>query len=89
MDLTDKAFAEFSDCVYLDVSYETFVRTPSVELKRILDFLDLTAPSEVLSQTIASVSGDSVGKGLESIPEDQRRKMWELAADTLRRHGYV
>lgn len=88
VDLADKAFDEFSDDAYLDVSYEVFVRTPSVELERILDFLDVTAPPDVVSQAIAPVSGDSVGKGLKLIPEDQQRKMWELAAETLRRHGY-
>lgn len=84
----EAAFEDISDERIFRVSYETFVSQPAIELRRLIDFLELNVDEDQINKAVASVSNGSVGKGRSALSEDEVDKLELLVGDTLRRYGY-
>ena len=70
------------------VRYENFVNNPGQELRRILDFLEISANEDEVKRAVSSVSERSVGKGRASLDHRQTTHLESLLGDTLDRYGY-
>lgn len=71
----------------LEVSYEEFVTTPQLGIRRVLDFLG--KPEAFDAGAVQAVSPSSIGKAAQSLPPEVRQRLANLAAPTLGRLGYV
>ena len=86
---TEEALLDIPEDMVIRVQYENFVRKPVEELSRILAFLNKSAtPEEVLS-AIDKVSSKSIGKGRQSLGEEEVKHLESLVGDTLNRYGYL
>ncbi len=85
----EAAFASMSEGKVYAVNYETFVRSPQADLRRIVEFLSLEASERTLADAVAGVSARSVGKGREELGEALTRQILPLIEGTQRRLGYA
>lgn len=69
------------------VSYESFVRDPDAELRRLLAFLG--TPERYVAAAVATVSAASIGKGRAGFSPADRRRLGKLAATSLDGLGYA
>lgn len=76
-----------SERVY-QLSYESFVAHPVLELGRLCDFLDISVPEHGRERIVGSVSRSSVGKATDELGE-QLSEVESLMEVALRRHGYL
>lgn len=76
---------------YLEVRYETLMRTPDAEVGRVLDFLDLHRPDtrEQLLSALADGHTRSIGRWQSALDPDERRLIDEEAGPLLRTLGYA
>ncbi len=82
------SFAEMPDTRVMKVQYEQFVSNSEDELARICEFLDLSVSVPEIQAAVASVSGESVGKGRRELGEGRLLKIGSLVGDALRQYGY-
>ena len=71
------------------VQYEGFVSNPKYELARVLKFLGVEATEKQLVRATAGVSANSVGKGRQSLGNDEVRNLENLVGMTLTKFGYM
>ncbi|MFO7717770.1 MAG: sulfotransferase, partial [Desulfohalobium sp.] len=60
-------FANISSERWIEVGYEDFVQDPSAKLQMLVDFLGVKIPPEALSDAVAQVSSQSIGKGRKAL----------------------
>ncbi len=84
----EAAFADMAPERVIRVCYEDFVREPEEQLKRLLAFLELDVPEEMVCRTVATVSSNSIGKGRKSLDENEVKRLESLIGETLARYGY-
>lgn len=84
----ESAFAEMPEDKVVRVRYEDFVRQPQVELSKIVDFLGLEVPDDVVQKAVSGVSSKSIGKGRASLEEAEVTRLESLVGVTLDRYGY-
>lgn len=88
VELSEAAFSRIPEWKVARVSYEAFVSEPEVELRRILEELDLRFDPNVLGNAVKVVSSRSVGKGREALDDATKTAIISLVGDTLERLGY-
>ena len=71
------------------VQYEEFVRNPIEELSRVLEFMGVEAPMDEIETAVSAVSDKSLGKGRQTLGQDEVKHLEELVGDTLRKFGYL
>lgn len=69
------------------VTYESFVREPATELRRLLDFLG--TPERYDAEAVAAVSAASIGKGRAGFSAADRSRLGALAATSLDALGHA
>lgn len=89
VELSEQAFANMPEDKVIRVRYESFVKAPKDELKRILKFLDKDVVDEKLERAVEAVSAKSLGKGRKLLGTEKVQQLEELVGDTLRRLDYV
>ncbi len=72
----------------IKVRYETFVQQPEIELQRISKFIDKPMGIDECKKLTKDVSNKSVGKGRESLSEEERGALRPLIGNTLGQYGY-
>jgi hypothetical protein len=82
-------FAKISGDRWIEVGYEDFVQDPSKNLQRIVDLLDLEVPPEALSDAVAHVSSQSIGKGRKALDSKTTEQLMPIIQHTMTRYGYV
>jgi hypothetical protein len=83
------AGARFPDA-YLEVRYEPLMRTPEVEVDRILHFLELDRPDsrKHLRSALANGHTRSIGRWQSTLGDEERRLIVTEAGALLRELGY-
>ena len=90
VDLAEEALAGMPEEKVLRVQYETFVREPEAEMRRILGFLGHDEVSdEAITQAVAGVSSATIGKGRRALGEEEVAHLESLVGSSLQRHGYL
>ena len=89
VDNSADVFASLPNEQWKEVGYETFVTSPVVEFKKILDFLELQVPDDRVEKMVSEVSPYSIGKGRKGLGDESVAKLMPLIQDTLARYGYV
>jgi len=84
----DYAFCQIPSERVHQLSYESFVAHPALELGRLCNFLGISLPEHGLESIVGSISRSSVGKGIDELGE-QLSGVEHLMEATLRRHGYL
>ncbi len=69
----------------LYVKYETFVKNPAEEIKRILIFLHHSTSESHLHTIASKISANNVGKGKRSLSKDDFAKINKLISSTMHR----
>jgi hypothetical protein len=82
------AFETMPEDKYIDVEYERFVREPTRELKRIVDFVGLPADACSIRTATEGVTNSSVGLGRGDQDRERTDRIRPLIEDVLRRFGY-
>lgn len=85
----DSALSKLPEDQVCRVSYETFVRNPEEELTRILAFMNISATKNQIADAVASVSPKSLGKGRQSLDEEEVAHLESLVGETLLKFGYL
>lgn len=67
------------------IRYEDFTRDPPAELRRVLDFLEVSGDPVELGR---GVSPSSVGRWRDALTDEQRQRIEPLLGATLQRCGY-
>lgn len=70
------------------VRYEDFVRQPLPELKRLLEFLGVSANPHEVMKSVEDVSASSLGKGRQSLGSDEIHHLESFVAAELKSYGY-
>lgn len=73
---------------WLKVAYEEFVQKPEVELRRILEFLEVRSGKEGVKDAVINVSTKSIGKGEKDLDNIVLERLKPLIKDTQFRYGY-
>jgi hypothetical protein len=89
VDKADEALGRLPAERVIRVQYETFVREPAHELRRILDFLGHDVPQQAVDGAVIGVSAKSLGKGREALGAAEVQRLEMLVGDSLKRYGYV
>ncbi|EDY85642.1 conserved hypothetical protein [gamma proteobacterium HTCC5015] len=89
VDQSEKAFSSMPADKVIRVRYEDFVQSPRDELKRVLDFMGREVSDDKIAAAVSSVSAKSLGKGRQSLGEDQVRSLEKLVGETLKRYDYL
>jgi len=89
VDKAEQAFAKMSDNKVVRVRYEDFVREPSIELGRIVEFLGLDVPPATIDKAVQGVSSLSLGKGRKALGGEEVANLEALVGDTLKRYDYL
>lgn len=84
----EAAFADMPDDRVIRVGYENFVRNPTSELSRVLEFMGRDVPEATIGNAVSGVSSKSLGKGRDSLGDDEIAKLEVLIGSTLDRYGY-
>lgn len=69
--------------------YEDFVQNPTIEMKRLLEFLAIEIPEEQLEVLVSGVSVDSVGKWKNDLTSDTLDLVMPLIEPLLIRYDYI
>ena len=69
--------------------YENLVDNPVDQMRRILDFLCVDIPLELVKTIVKDVVDRNVGKWKQQLNKDVAARIESLARDTLNRHGYL
>ncbi|WP_231878244.1 MULTISPECIES: sulfotransferase [unclassified Oleiphilus] len=89
VDKSEAELSKFSEDQVVRVKYEDFVTEPSRELAKILDFLEVDLPEEVIAESVSGVSNKSLGKGRVALGVEDVKGLEELVGETLKRYGYL
>lgn len=71
------------------IRYEEFVTSPATVMQGVAAFLGLPVAPEAWNELAGDVFTGSVGKGRLELAPDEVRRVEELIAPTLARHGYA
>lgn len=83
------AFEAMPSDRWIEMTYENFVRSPEVELNRILNFIDLEVSPEACAEAVDNVRPDSIGKGRAALDAHSIDRIEARVRDTLVRYGYA
>jgi hypothetical protein len=90
VDLADQALAEMPKEKVVRVQYETFVREPEAEMRRILGFLGHDdVPDEDIAEAVNGVSSATVRKGRRVLGKEEVAHLESLVGSSLQRYGYL
>ncbi|WP_363174760.1 sulfotransferase [uncultured Halovibrio sp.] len=90
VDKADEALSRMPESKVLHVSYETFVREPEAEMRRILSFMGHDeVPDDTIANAVAGVSSKTIGKGRKALGDDEVAGLEALVSSSLRRYGYL
>jgi hypothetical protein len=84
----EAAFAEMPNEQVIRICYEDFVRQPEKMLTRILEFIDVKASLDQVSNAVSKVSSKSIGKGRALLGDEEVTRLETLVGETLDRYGY-
>jgi LPS sulfotransferase NodH len=82
-------FANISSERWIEVGYEDFVQDPSAKLQMLVDFLGVEVSPEALSEAVAHVSSQSIGKGRKVLDSRTTEQLMPLIQHTMASYGYV
>lgn len=89
VDKSEEAFSAMPSDKVIRVRYEDFVREPTQELTRILQFLGKDVESEEIATAVKGVSPRSLGKGRKALGEEEVANLEALVGETLKRYDYL
>ena len=89
VDRAEQTFASMPADKLVRVRYEDFVREPSKELTRIVEFMGLNIEPEKIAKAVERVSSRSLGKGRKALGKDEVANLEALVGDTLKRYDYL
>jgi len=89
VDKSEEAFSAMPSNKVIRVRYEDFVRDPTRELTRILEFLCKHVELGEIASAVKGVSPRSLGKGRKALGDVEVSKLEALVGDTLKRYGYL
>jgi len=89
VDNAEKAFSLMPDDKVIRVCYEDFVRSPELELKKILTFMQHEVSTEQIAEAVKGVSSKSLGKGRKALGEKEVGHLESFVGETLERYGYL
>ena len=70
------------------IRYEDFVSNPQLELKNVLEKLNIPAEKEAIRSAVSGVSNSNVGKGKRALDQRTVEMVSPLICKTLKQHGY-
>ena len=89
VDKAEQAFAKMPQNKVVRVRYEDFVREPSIELGRIVEFLGLDVHPATIAKAVQGVSSLSLGKGRKALGDEEVANLEALVGETLKRYDYL
>jgi Sulfotransferase domain len=89
IEASEFAFSQMTEDKIYKLRYEDFIRNPSDEYKNICTFLGLVQPDEEFLNNITStVSVSSIGKGRNTLTQQQLDDILPIISKTLKKYGY-
>lgn len=88
VDNSEEAFRNMAVGKVVRICYEDFVRNPTSELKKIVNFLGIDVDSSQIEDAVKGVSSRSLGKGRSALGLEEVARLEFLIGDTLERYGY-
>ena len=85
----DAALSMMPESRVFRLKYEDFVSRPVEEFQRLLGFLDADASEQQVREIVSGVSSKSIGKGRDSLTDEEVKKLESLVGETLERFGYL
>ena len=73
----------------IEVRYEEFVQNPLAEMERIIRFLGLEMPDEVVRHVAEQIKHTHIGKWKRNIPPDDLKLLMPHISATMQRLGYL
>lgn len=89
VDKAEEAFSAMPVDKVVRVCYEDFVRQPTRELTRILEFMGKEVTAEKIAKAVEGVSPRSLGKGRKALGEHEVANLEVLVGETLKRYDYL
>ena len=89
VDKSEEAFSAMPSDKVIRVRYEDFVREPTQELTRILQFIGKYVEPEEIARAVKGVSPRSLGKGRKALGEEEVANLESLVGQTLMRYDYL
>lgn len=89
VDKSEEAFSAMPSDKVIRVRYEDFVREPTQELTRILQFIGKDVEPQEIAMAVKGVSPRSLGKGRKALGEEEVANLESLVGQTLKRYDYL
>ncbi|MDA8723872.1 sulfotransferase [Alphaproteobacteria bacterium] len=89
VDKAEQAFTKIPEDKVVRVRYEDFVREPSIQLSRIVEFLGVDFDPAKIADAVQGVSSRSLGKGRKALGDEEVANLEALVGVTLKRYGYL
>ncbi len=85
---SERDFSKIDPSRVIRVSYEDFTQNPSIEFKRITQFIGKEITSEKIAPLVSNVSNKSIGKGRSKLDSSEISEILPLIKESLKRYGY-
>ncbi|MFO7971893.1 MAG: sulfotransferase [Desulfobacterales bacterium] len=89
VDKAEEVLAEIPAERWTEVSYESFVKKPEEEFKRIAEFLGMRALSDSIARAVKGASPRSIGKGRRDLGAEAIDRLMPFIQQTMLRYGYA
>jgi hypothetical protein len=89
VDKSEEAFSSMPSDKVIRVRYEDFVREPTQELSRVLQFIGKDVEPEEIVRAVKGVSPRSLGKGRKALGAEEVANLEALVGETLKRYDYL
>ena len=89
VDSSSESFSSMPQDKVIKTSYESFVKNPIIELRKILEFCNIPFDDGSIKKSVAGVTKNSVGKGRSSLDERSIKNIENLISGTLKNNGYL
>lgn len=87
VDMAEDGFRSLSSDRIFRIRYESFVDSPTAEMRKITEFLQVDDAN--LAEATKSVTNAQVGKGRRSLQPDSLARLLLLGQESLKRYGYL
>jgi len=86
---SEASFDQISPERVYKIQYETFVNDPTIEFKKLCDFLQIDVETEKLESIVRHISSNSIGKWEQDLSPESMDLIQPIVMPLLLRYGYT